>query len=271
MPFTTVRDLNMYYEVQGGGLRLLYISGTGGDLRTSPSVFDGPLCDHFELLAYDQRGLGQTDKPDIPYTMADYAEDAAALMDAMGWRTAMVMGVSFGGMVAQELAVRYPQRVDRLVLCCTSSGGAGGASYPLHELMHLRFEEQARMRIPITDMRKDAAWQAAHPDETKQLIETAVAAAEARSKDPVVEMGYRRQLEARAGHDTFDRLGTLGRPVMLAGGRYDRQAAPENMETLRDLIPGSRLEFFEGGHGFLREDPRALQRIIAFLKGELRD
>ena len=137
--------------------------------------------------------------------------------------------------------------------------------------MHLSYEDQARKRIPITDMRKDEAWQAAHPEETKQLIDAAVAAAEARHKDPAVEMGYRRQLEARADHDTYDRLGTLTMPAMLAGGRYDRQAAPENMETLRDLIPRSRLEFFEGGHGFLREDPRALQRIIAFLKSELRD
>ncbi len=271
MPFTSVRDINIYHEIQGGGLRLLYISGTGGDLRNKPSVFDGPLCDNFELLAYDQRGLGQTDKPDVPYTMADYAEDAAGLMDALGWHTAMVMGVSFGGMVAQELAVRLPHRIEKLVLCCTSSGGAGGASFPLHELMHLPDAEQARIRMPVTDTRKDAAWQAAHPEEAQQLIDTAVATAEARRKDPVVEMGYRRQLEARAHHDTFDRLGTLSMPVMLAGGRYDRQAAPENMETLRDLIPGSRLEFFEGGHGFLREDPRALERIIAFLKSELRD
>ena len=271
MPFVTVRDINIYYEVQGGGLRLLYISGTGGDLRNEPSVFDGPLCEHFELLAYDQRGLGQTDKPNVPYTMADYAEDAAGLMDALAWSSAMVMGVSFGGMVAQELAVRHPHRVEKLVLCCTSSGGAGGVSYPLHELQDLPDEEQARIRIPITDKRKDAAWQAEHPEETRQLIAAAVGTAEARRKDPVVEMGYRRQLEARAEHDTYDRLGTLTMPVMLAGGLYDRQAPPENMETLRDLIPASRLEFFEGGHGFLREDPKALQRIIAFLKGELRD
>ena len=271
MPFVSVRDIDVHYEVQGGGLRLLYISGTGGDLRNPPRVFDGPLPEHFEVLAYDQRGLGQTSKPDVPYTMAGYAEDAAALMDALEWRTCMVMGVSFGGMVAQELAVHYPHRLEKLVLCCTSSGGAGGASYPLHELLHLSAEEQARLRIPVTDMRKDAAWQAEHPEETQQLIDTAVAAAEARSKDPVVEMGYRRQLEARADHDTYDRLGALTMPVMLAGGRYDRQAAPENLETLRDLIPGSRLEFFEGGHGFLREDPQALERIIAFLKSELRD
>jgi 3-oxoadipate enol-lactonase len=271
MPFISVRDINTYYEVDGGGARLLYISGTGGDLRNKPSVFDGPLPEHFEVLSYDQRGLGQTDKPDVPYTMADYAEDAAGLLDAVGWPAAMVVGVSFGGMVAQELAVRYPHRIEKLVLCCTSSGGPGGASYPLHEIEELPYEDQARTRISVTDARKDAVWQKAHPEETKQLIETAVATMQSRERDPTAKMGYRRQLAARADHDTYDRLGTLSMPVMLAGGRHDRQAPPENMETLRDLIPGSRLEFFEGGHGFLREDPLALERIIAFLKSELRD
>jgi 3-oxoadipate enol-lactonase len=271
MPFITVRDISVYYEVEGGGAKLLYISGTGGDLRNKPSVFDGPLPEHFEVLSYDQRGLGQTDKPDVPYSMADYAEDAVGLMDGVGWSTAMVMGVSFGGMVAQELAVRYPHRIEKLVLCCTSSGGAGGVSYPLHEIEDLPYEEQARIRMPITDARKHAAWQKQHPVETKQLVEAAVATMQARERDAVAKMGYRRQLAARADHDAYYRLGTLSMPVMLAGGRYDRQAPPENMETLRDLIPGSRLEFFEGGHGFLREDPRAMQRIIAFLKSELRD
>jgi 3-oxoadipate enol-lactonase len=271
MPFVRVRDINVYYELQGEGPRLLYISGTGGDLRNSPRVFDGPLPRHFEVLAYDQRGLGQTDKPDIEYTMADYADDAAGLMDALGWRRVFVVGVSFGGMVAQELALRHPERIEKLVLCCTSSGGPGGASYPLHEIEHLPYEEQARIRIPITDARKDTAWQAAHPDETKQLVATAIATSESRHRDPAAAMGYRRQLEARAAHDTYARLGALSMPVLLAGGLYDRQAPPENMETLKRCIPGSRLEFFEGGHGFLRDDPRAVERIVAFLKSEQPD
>lgn len=271
MPFAKVRDIQVYYEVQGQGRRLLYISGTGGDLRVKPTVFDGPLPQHFQVLSYDQRGLGQTDKPDIPYTMADYADDAAALLDAVGWPSALVVGVSFGGMVAQELALRHPERVERLVLCCTSSGGKGGASYPLHEIEDLPYEEQALIRIPITDSRKDAAWQKEHPEETKQLVENAVATMKARERDAAAKMGYRRQLQARAAHDTYDRLAFLRLPVMLAGGRYDRQAPPENMETLRDLIPGSRLEFFEGGHGFHREDPRAMERIIAFLNEERPD
>jgi 3-oxoadipate enol-lactonase len=269
MPFIQVRDLNMYYERQGSGPSLLYISGTGGDLRAQPRVFDGPLPASFDVLAYDQRGLGQTGKPDVPYTMADYADDAAALLDAVGWDRCLVMGVSFGGMVAQEVALRHPHRVGRLVLCCTSSGGPGGASYPLHELQAMSIEERAVFQISISDKRKDAAWQAANPDAVRQAVELARAGAARRAAEPGGEIGYRRQLEARAGHNTYDRLHQLKMPVFLAGGRYDGQAEPANMEALRDRIPGARLEFFEGGHGFIREDPRALERITAFLLGQL--
>ena len=137
MPFTRVNGLNLYFERAGSGPPLLFISGTGGDLRVKPNVFDGPLARAFDLLAYDQRGLGQTGKPDVPYSMADYADDAAALMADQGWDKALVIGVAFGGMVAQELALRHPARVARLVLACTSPGGAGGASFPFHEIEDL--------------------------------------------------------------------------------------------------------------------------------------
>ena len=131
MPTTKVDDIEIYYEIAGSGERVLYISGTGGDLRNKPNVFDGPLSREFEVLAFDQRGLGQSGKPTGAYTMADYADDAANLLSALSWDVAGVMGVSFGGMVAQELAIRHPQKVPGLVLSCTSSGGAGGASFPL--------------------------------------------------------------------------------------------------------------------------------------------
>jgi len=98
MPFARVRDLNMYYEIQGSGPQLLFISGTGGDLRSKPGVFDWPLAKTFTVLAYDQRGLGRTGAPEGGYTMADYAEDANALLDAVGWETCYAMGVSFGAL-----------------------------------------------------------------------------------------------------------------------------------------------------------------------------
>src|ERR1700721_1990512 len=101
MPTAKLPTIELYYERAGAGPPLLFISGTGGDLRVKPNVLDGPLPKAFDLLAYDQRGLGRSAKPDIDYSMADYGDDAAALMDSLGWASAKVVGVSFGGMVAQ--------------------------------------------------------------------------------------------------------------------------------------------------------------------------
>ncbi|MEH2180798.1 alpha/beta fold hydrolase [Nostoc sp.] len=84
----------MYYEIRGTGQRLLIINVTGGDLQRSPTIFDSPLALHFEILAYDQRGLGQTSKPDIPNTIADYAADADSLLNLVGWESAHVIGIS---------------------------------------------------------------------------------------------------------------------------------------------------------------------------------
>jgi pimeloyl-ACP methyl ester carboxylesterase len=154
VPHAQINGLSLYYQRAGSGPPLLFISGTGGDLRTQPNVFAAPLSRSFDLLAYDQRGLGRTDKPDEPYSMAQYADDAAALLTHVGWDEALVLGVSFGGMVAQELALRHPARVKRLVLACTSPGGEGGASFPFHEIEHLKGEARARYLIPISDRRR---------------------------------------------------------------------------------------------------------------------
>ena len=128
MPFGQVRDIQLYYEIVGTGPRLLFINGTAADLRRKQPYVD-KLSDHFTVLRYDQRGVGQTDKPNTHYSMADYADDAAALMELVGWDEAAVLGVSFGGSVAQEFARRHPQRITRMVLACSNPGGAYG--YPL--------------------------------------------------------------------------------------------------------------------------------------------
>ena len=147
MPHTQTPHLRIYHERAGSGPRLLYISGTGGDLRAKPGIFDSNLPSQFDLLAYDQRGLGRSERPLGPYSMQDYADDVAALLDAVAWERCRVLGVSFGGMVAQEFALRHPERVERMVLACTSPGGAGGSSYPLHELQDLPLEDRARRMI----------------------------------------------------------------------------------------------------------------------------
>jgi len=263
MPFITVGDLSVFYERHGTGAPLLFISGTGSDLRVRPGVLDGPLPGRFDVLAYDQRGLGQTSKPDVPYTMADYADDAAGLMTAIGWESAHVVGLSFGGMVAQELALRHPERVRRLVLGCTSPGGAGGASFAFHEIGHLQGEARARHLIPISDTRRDAAWARANPDAHAQFV--AMASADPYGHEPGHVMGAQRQLEARAAHDTWDRLADIRSPTLIAAGRYDGIARPETQERMAARIPGARLQVFDGGHMFVIQDRTAFPAIMDFL------
>ena len=265
MPFVTAGDLKIWYERVGSGPRLLYISGTGGDLRRPPNALLSPLKERFDLVAYDQRGLGRTDKPDGPYTIRQYADDAAALMEAIGWPSTHVVGVSFGGMVAQELAINHPSRIDKLVLCCCSTGGAGGSSYPLHELEHLPLEERIRLRLTRTDTRVNESWIAAHPDEYRQMYDKALSDAKLFADEPRRAEGARWQLLARAEHDTWDRIDQIRMPVLVCGGRHDGQAEPHVVETLAKRIPGAELAFFEGGHGFLNQDPQAYAKITAFL------
>ncbi|TIW29564.1 MAG: alpha/beta fold hydrolase, partial [Mesorhizobium sp.] len=170
MPYCHIRDIDLWFERTGNGAPLLAISGSRGDLRRSPNLLESPLANSFDLLAYDQRGLGRTSKPDKPYLMADFADDAAGLLDIVGWERVRVVGVSFGGMVALELALRYPDRVVRLALCCTSPGGEGGASYPVHLLQRLRPDERARVMVSITDTRCDAGWAEANHETYEELI-----------------------------------------------------------------------------------------------------
>ena len=190
--------------------------------------------------------------------MADLAADAVSVLDAVEWASCAVVGISFGGMVAQELAIRYPERVVRLALLCTSSGGAGGASFPLHELEGLDDEERAGLLLGLNDSRYGAEWQDAHPDEAAPLVDFVRSTRAPQSA---------KQLEARRRHDTFDRLGSIGAPTLVAAGRYDAIAPLANSEALVAAIPNARLEVFEGGHAFLVQDRRAFPAVAGFLGG----
>ena len=266
MPYTKTTDINIHYQHRGTGCPVLFLGGVGGDLRSQPNVFDSYLADNFDILAFDQRGTGLTDKPDITYTMAHYAQDATEVMEAVNWDSAHVVGVSFGGMVAQELALRNPQRVRSLVLCCTAAGGAGGASYPIHELSRLSPAERSRKMLAIGDDRYNETWQAEHPEETERMLKEAAANASPFLSEPGGIASITRQIEARSHHDTYDRLPTIQIPTLVCGGEYDRQARPEVVRNLHGQIPNAELCFFAGGHGFLSQDPQAYEVISAFIQ-----
>ena len=155
MPFITTERLNIYFEEKGDGAPVLFISGTGGDLRQRPNVLDGPLPKHHRVIAYDQRGLGQTEKPDRPYTMSEYGDDAAELLAALGIEQVDVIGVSFGGMVAQHFAIRHPSKIRKLVLCCTSPGGDMPSSAYRRLVMC--------NTVPTFESSMDGGWQSVEP------------------------------------------------------------------------------------------------------------
>ena len=264
MSLIETQELSIYYErspkKEYGPI--LYIGGTGGDLRNKPNQLDSPLNEFFEIITYDQRGLGQTSKPKEAYTMKQYADDAADLIDKLDLPRLPVMGVSFGGMVAQELAIRYPEKISKLVLACTSSGGEGGSSYPLHELQDLDEDLRLEENIKINDLRITDNWIKENPNEWKKIKELSLSRIQYKPQQD----GLMNQLLARKDHDTSDRLSQIEIPVLLQGGKYDGIAPPRNMKFLRGKIKCSTLKLYEGGHLFLIQDKQAFKDIISWLK-----
>jgi 3-oxoadipate enol-lactonase len=263
MPVGLVNGVELHWERRGGGgPRLLFCNGSGLTLQDARPLLD-PLTASFDLLAWDYRGFGRSAPVTRPYTMADVAADAAGLLEATGWESCRVVGASFGGMVAQEFAVTYPRRVERLAVACTSAGGAGGSSYPLQKLLELPADQRAA-EMKMVDSRWDQRWLAAHPAD--RAIAEAMTAAGQDPQDSAATAAYAAQLQARDGHDVWDRLGTITCPVLVGYGNYDGIAPAHNSERIASRIPGAKLHGYEGGHGFLFQDPAALPAFIAFLQ-----
>jgi 3-oxoadipate enol-lactonase len=263
VPADQVNGTGLYWERTGSGPRLLYCNGSGTTLEAARPVLD-LLAAEFDLLAWDYRGLGQSAPLTGPYTMADLAADAAGVLDMAGWATCRVLGVSFGGMVAQEFAVTYPERVERLALACTSAGGDGGSSYPLQKLLELPPDERAAAQLKLADSRWDQHWLDTHPAD-RALAERLAAGGQDR-QDPAVAAAYQAQLEARAGHDVWDRLGAITCPALVGYGKYDGIAPPQNSVAIASRIRGAELRGYEGGHGFAFQDPAAFPEFEAFLR-----
>lgn len=263
MPIVAANGIDLYVERMGSGPRLLFCNGSGSSIESSRpliDVFAGP----FEVAVHDQRGLGRTSVPDEPGTMAQYAADGAAVLDHLGWDTAAIVGVSFGGMVAQELAVTWPERVTRLALACTSPGGSAGASYPLHELADLAPDERAARSLAILDTRFTSAWLAEHPADRGLVAMQAQRMAEPRTDEQ--RRGEQGQLAARRHHDVADRLGAITCPTLVTAGRYDGIAPVSNSEAIVERVgPNAELRVYEGGHLFFLQDRAALPDMLAFL------
>ena len=246
----------------GDGRPLLFLNGSGStiaDVRPLLAV----LTPHRRVAIADARGMGRTQVPTSPYSMAELAGDAIALADHLEWGTFDLMGVSFGGMVAQEVAVTAPDRISRLVLVCTSSGGTGGSSYPLQELALLEPDQRATLSTPLLDTRFTSEWLATHP--TDRAMVTQMAQRRSLATTAAAQRGAELQLQARALHDVFERLPRITASTLVASGRFDGIAPPANGAAIAARIPGAELRLYDGGHLFFQQDPAALPDILDFL------
>ncbi|MGV0993080.1 MAG: alpha/beta fold hydrolase [Mycobacterium sp.] len=253
--------VDLHYERRGHGPRLLYCNGSGASLASVRPLL-GMLAARFDLLAFDYRGMGASAPVAEPYTMADLAADVAGLLDVVGWERTALMGLSFGGMVAQECAVTFPERLDRLALLATSPGGAF-ASYPLDELSVLPAEERAERSLRLSDRRWSAEWLSAHPAQAS--LATGFAAGHGGEETEAQALGRLLQLQARKGHDVLDRLHRVSCSTLVGSGSYDDIAPPANGQVIADRIPKATLHVYDGGHMFLVQDPAAWPDVAAFL------
>lgn len=262
MPTERLNGINLHWEQAGEGPRLLMFNGSGSTIERMRPLLQ-VLATQFDVVLHDQRGLGKTEIPEGPYSMADYAADAIALIDFLGWDTCNVIGISFGGMVAQEFAVTVPERVERLALLCTSPGGEGGSSYPLHELRSMTEEERAAVSMTIMDTRFTPEWLEAHPAD--KLFVQGIRGDYGAPPGSEAERGEIEQFGARRTHDVWDRLTAITAPTFVGAGRYDGIAPLSNSEAMAQRIPNAELHVYEGGHGFFAQDSNAFPEVMTFL------
>ena len=263
MPFANVNDIKIHYEIRGTGPCLLFIHGIGADLKNPISIFSTPLPQYFTILAFDPRGLGESDSPDAAYSIADLADDAAGLAAAVGWESYHVFGASMGGMVAQELALRHSAVVGKLVLGATHGGGTSAGPSVIDKLDNMSVLD----KLKTADTRQDETWAAANPEIVSRAQAQFRAAREAMHADPAILRGYNYQMDAVLKHDTFDRLPQITAPTLVFGGLYDGSCSPEIFRSLAGQIPGARCELLEAGHGSWYFDPAAWDMIAGFLRG----
>jgi len=263
MAFATSRGgTKIFYEVSGDGPPVVLIQGLG---LSSRFWFDipGRLARQYRTVVLDNRGVGRSDKPFGPYSMGLLAGDVLAVMDAAGVATATLVGISLGGMIAQHVAVRHPERVTGLVLLATTPGLPHGTLPSLEvlaALVSLPFGRSgsagafARLLLPEKLMPRARELFSRWPD--------------ALAKDPVSPTVFLAQLAAAAGHSLGWRLNEIRCPTVVVAGAEDVLIPPSNSRVLARRIPGAVLEIIpEVGHAVPLLDQTVVEKALARLRG----
>jgi len=258
-----VNGVRLYYEIHGAGEPLLLIEGLG---YASWSWFRQveKLSDAYRVVSFDNRGVGQSDKPDIPYSIDVMADDVARLLESLGIEKAHILGVSMGGYIAQKLAINYPQKVKSLVLGCTAFGGP--QSIPLTEealqsmlkVEGLNAEEVIRQGFKAAISPKFIK---AYPDVVDQLVTW-------RLENPTPRYAWDRQFAAARAFNVESQLNKIKASTLVITGSDDIVVPPQNSSLLADRISGAQLVIIPGGgHLFFIEKSEEFNRtVLEFLE-----
>ena len=267
MPKASVNGINMYYQVHGEGEPLVLIQGFAGghdawffQLRTFKK--------YFKVVIFDNRGIGRSDGVGQPYTIKTLADDVVGLMEHLGIAKAHVLGLSLGGLVAQEAAISYPDRVMKLVL---------GSTFADREVNDVRPEMMKALGIPegstdvdirSIDMTKmmSAMITLAFNKRLYRMILTPLS--KRRMKSIKVE-GHFEQMSAIGSYTTLDRLHLIKAPTLVITGTGDRLVSPRYSEVIASRIPNAKLVLVDGGsHAFFMEmRGRFNKEVLFFLRG----
>ena len=262
MPKVKTHGIELYYETQGSGTSLILISGLGYTLWQWHRMIPF-LAEHFQVVAFDNRGVGQSDKPVGPYTAQMLAADTAGLLDALAFEKAIVMGHSMGGFIAQALALDFPHKVEKLILCSTNFGGPRHVpvtAQAMKVLADVSSDPLTRFKNGLT-VSTAPGWAEKNPELIDHWIRWRVA-------NPVEHAHYQAQLaiglgllpEAAALEKQLFRITV---PTLILFGAHDKVVPPENARLLAEKIADSKIVIFpDAGHFFPMEIPEAASRAV---------
>jgi pimeloyl-ACP methyl ester carboxylesterase len=265
MPKATVDGISLFYQETGLGSAepLVLIMGWGGDHTVWALQAHAFAAEH-RVISFDNRGAGQSDAPDVPYTITGMARDTLALLDQLGIQRAHICGASMGGMIAQEIALMAPERVLTLQLHCSLARIDAYGRFLTEVFLKVKgrgdVEEFARFSLPWLLSRKTMA---ENPEFVRLWIERAIG-----NPYPTSLVGLTRQAQAVAGHDTLDRLGGIHLPTLITTGADDILVPPACSQELHARIPSSELVVIsDAGHvHFIERFEKFNETCLDFLR-----
>jgi pimeloyl-ACP methyl ester carboxylesterase len=245
--------VRLHWERQGSGEPLLWITG----FTISAAIFDPVLplyTDRFDCVTFDNRGSGRSPAAVRPLSMADFAADCVRVLDAAGLESAHVIGLSMGGMIAQELALRFPERVRGLVLGATTPGGPRAARPSVAELAALGLSARGEGRLGSWLFSE--RFRREQPERVRELLRFFAAH---RARVASVNAHW----WATVYHDTVSRLGAIQAPTLVVHGSEDAMAPLSNARLLAERIPDAELHVVDGaGHAYLLERPEHSRDVL---------